>query len=131
MEEILRLDAPNYTIARYITEEVTVGGVTMKPGERVLMIYGAANRDESVFPKPEDFDISRGMSSHLSFGMGLHNCVGKHLARQEVQLAVEEILSRIPDFELVDDPGLPRLRGGLMWGHDQLHIRFTPSRRSS
>jgi cytochrome P450 len=129
VEEILRLDAPNYTIARYIAEDVTVGGVDMKAGERVLLLYGVANKDESMFPKPEDFDLGRGMSSHLSFGMGLHNCVGKHLARQEVQLAIEELLNRIPDFELVGDPGLPRLRGGLMWGHDALPIRFTPGPR--
>jgi cytochrome P450 len=131
VEEILRLDAPNYTIARYVAEDVTVGGVTMKAGERVLLLYGVANKDEAVFPKPEDFDLGRGMSSHLSFGMGLHNCVGKHLARQEVQLAVEELLKRIPDFELLGDPGLPRLRGGLMWGHDQLRIRFTPGTRQT
>jgi cytochrome P450 len=131
VEEILRLDAPNYTIARYVAEEAEVGGVTMKPGERVLLLYGVANRDEAVFPEPEDFDLGRGMSSHLSFGMGLHNCVGKHLARQEVRVAIEELLLRLPDYELVGDPGLPRLRGGLMWGHDELRIRFTPGTRSA
>lgn len=62
VEEILRLDAPNFTIARYVDEEVTVGGVTMKAGQRVLLLYGVANRDEAVFPKPEDFDLDRSCS---------------------------------------------------------------------
>jgi cytochrome P450 len=129
VEEVLRMDAPNHTIARTVTVEVEIGGVTMKAGDRVLLMYGFANRDPETFPEANEFIVDRTPNRHLTFGHGIHTCVGLHLARQEVRTVVDEVLKRMPDFELAGDPGLPRLRGGLMWGFDSLPITFTPGPR--
>jgi cytochrome P450 len=126
VEEVLRLDPPAFTGARTVSAPVTVAGRDMRPGERVLLVYGAANRDAVVFPGAEEFTLDRSPNRHLTFGYGVHRCVGLHLGRSEVRIAVEELLARMPDLELDGDCPPPRLRGGLIWGFDTVRVRFTP-----
>jgi cytochrome P450 len=131
VDEVLRLDAPAFALARTVTRDVTVGDVQMKAGDRVLCLYGCANRDDEVFPDPDEIALDRSPNQHLAFGNGIHRCLGMHLARMELRLAITEVLERIPDYRLAGDPGPPRLRGGLMWSLDELPITFTPGQRKS
>lgn len=131
VDEALRLDPPAFAIARTAVREVTVGDVTLNPGDRVLVVYGWANRDDSAFVRPDEIDLQRAPNPHLTFGNGIHRCLGMHLARLEVRIVIEEVLERLPDYELASDPGNPRLRGGIMWGFDSLPITFTPGVKKS
>lgn len=124
VEEVLRLDAPAHVGGRYVIEDTVYNGVEMKAGQRVLLMWGAGNRDPREFGCPHDMDPARKPNRHLSFGHGAHQCVGMHLAKTEIRIAIEEVLTRIPDYELVD-PGLdPQMRGGLMWSFETLPIRI-------
>ncbi len=98
-EEILRFDPPSQLQGRTTTADVTLHGVTIPVGERVMLITGSALRDERAYPDPDRFDLRREADpSTLFFGFGIHRCLGAHLARLEIRLAFEEIMSRWPDF---------------------------------
>ena len=86
--------------ARMTTEEVELGGVTIPAGEVVLPLFATANRDPSVFSDPDRFDVSRGPASHLTFGAGVHHCLGAQLARLELQEAFRGLLGRVPGIRL-------------------------------
>lgn len=126
VEESLRLEAPAYMIGRVVAKEVTISGTRLKPGDRVLLVYGWANRDESLFEDPNDFIVGRkNVMQHCTFGKGMHSCLGLHLARLEVRLVLEQVLRRLPDYRLTDKPNGPTLAGGLMWGFETLPAKFT------
>jgi cytochrome P450 len=83
------------------TREVQLGGVTLPAGAHMLLLYASANDDESEFPCPRDFDANRGnLGRHLSFGAGIHRCVGLSLARMEIKVAARELVKRIDNFRL-------------------------------
>jgi cytochrome P450 len=103
VEEFLRFYSP-VTMARVITEEVEVSGVTLCPGQRVMLPFPAANRDPEFLPDADEFRIDRKVNRHSAFGLGIHRCLGSNLARMEVKVALEEWMARIPQFELTD-PG--------------------------
>ena len=128
VEECLRLQTPAFMTARTVSRPATVGGVDMAPGDRVLIVFGWANRDAAAFADPEALRLDRTPNKHLAFGQGAHQCVGMHLARVEMAIAIEELLARLPDYELVTPDETPRLHGGLMWGFQTLPIRVTASR---
>lgn len=126
VEEILRLSTPNNMIARTVAEPVEFGGTALPPGDRVLLLWGSANRDPDAFTNPDVYQPDREQTRHLAFGWGLHNCAGQHLARLEIRVALEEVLRRLPDYEISGDVPPSRIRGGLFWGLDSLPVRFTP-----
>jgi cytochrome P450 len=130
VEENLRLNAPAFMTARYVAKPATVAGAHMQPGERVLLVHGWANRDESVFPGANELRLNRTPNRHLTFGHGIHQCVGMPLARLELKIVLEELLRRIPDYELVSPDEGPILHGGMMWGYDRLPIRLPGGARS-
>jgi cytochrome P450 len=130
VEEVLRLQPPAFMLARTVSRNVSIGEVELEPGDKVLMFWGWANRDEAIFDHADDFILDRAPNPHLTFGAGVHKCVGQHLARLELRVAVEEVLRRLPDYAEESDPGLPRLRGGWVWGFDALPVRFTPGQRA-
>ena len=101
IEEFLRAYAP-VTMARRLIEDKEYKGCPMKAGERVLMNFPGANRDPEVFPDADKVILDRQQNRHLAFGAGIHRCAGSNLARMELRVAVEEWLSRIPEFEVVD-----------------------------
>jgi cytochrome P450 len=123
VEDSLRLNAPAFMTARYVAKPVTLAGATLKPGDRVLLVYGWGNRDETAFPCPRELQLDRPPNKHLTFGHGIHLCVGMHLAKLELKIVLEEVLARIPDYELVNPAAGPVLHGGMMWGFDTLPIR--------
>ncbi|HVW33734.1 MAG TPA: cytochrome P450 [Acidimicrobiia bacterium] len=98
--EVLRLHTPVQYFTRWVTESVSLNGVELPAGTRVLLMYGSANRDERRFPDPDRFDIRRPeASSHLAFGRGIHLCVGMHLARLEAHSLLEALADRVVRFE--------------------------------
>jgi cytochrome P450 len=100
IEELLRFEAPSPVNGRVTTRDVTLHGVTIPAGSKVLLINGSATRDEREFPEPDRFDIHRDIRRHLSFGYGIHFCVGAALARLEGRVALEETLRRFPTWDL-------------------------------
>jgi cytochrome P450/ferredoxin-NADP reductase len=104
IEEALRLITPLQLTARTTSREVTLHGVTIPAGGRVVLVPGAANRDERQFPDPDRFDITRSRSRHLGFGEGVHGCLGAPLARLEARIALEESLPILGDYQLSDPP---------------------------
>ena len=98
-EEILRYDAPSQLQGRMTMTDVTLHGVTIPAGEKVMLITGSALRDERAYDEPDRFNITREADpSTLFFGFGIHRCIGAHLARLEIKVAMEETLARFPDF---------------------------------
>jgi cytochrome P450 len=124
VEELLRWEsivAPG----RRVTMPVTVGGVEMQPGDRVMLVLGSAGRDPEEFTDADQVILDRDPNRHLAFGSGPHRCLGSHLARVELKVALEEIHRRLPDYQLVaDDP--PVLKLHQVKGVDRLKLRFTP-----
>jgi cytochrome P450 len=100
IEELLRFEAPSPVQARYVTREVEHHGVTVPEGSVLLLLTAAANRDERHFDDPDRFDIHRRIDHHLTFGYGIHFCLGSHLARLEGRIALEEVLKRFPEWKV-------------------------------
>ena len=103
VEELLRYDSPVQRINRVATEDVEVGGELIGKGQFVLLMLGAANRDPAQFPDPDRLDITRQSNRHVSFGYGIHFCVGAPLARVEGQVAINSIVRRFPRLSLEGD----------------------------
>ncbi|GAA0985687.1 cytochrome P450 [Acrocarpospora macrocephala] len=104
IEESLRLDSPVFGLARSAVVDTELSGCPVPQGSRLLLCYGAANHDPAVFPEPEQFDPDRGnLRQHLAFGSGRHRCIGEHLAKMEIRVALEELLDRIPTFTLAPE----------------------------
>src|SRR5712672_1533685 len=100
VEEAIRLATPLQLVGRTTAREVTLHGVTIPAGGRVVLVYGAANRDERRFRDPDRFDVRRGRFRHLGFGEGMHGCLGAPLARLEAKVALEEGLPALGDYTI-------------------------------
>ena len=101
IEEILRYEPPALQAARYVTRDVEYYGQTVPEGSSILTLIGAANRDDQRFgPDAEDFNIARPPRQHLTFGVGAHYCLGNALARIEGRIALDEVLTRFPDWDV-------------------------------
>jgi len=121
VEEILRFDPPVHGLSRVLTRDVEIAGETIAKGERVHLLFAAANRDPGVFSDPDRFDIARAPNHHLSFGLGVHFCLGASLARMELRVGLEEFLRRAPDYA-VDPGGVERLRSDTNRGFARLPV---------
>jgi cytochrome P450 len=100
IEEILRFEPPAPYVGRYVARDVELHGRTVPAGSAMLMLIGAANRDDRRYPDGDRFDIHREIGQHLTFGYGIHYCLGAALARLEGRVALEEVLKRFPDWEV-------------------------------
>jgi cytochrome P450 len=100
IEEFLRYDSPVQGLGRTTTAPVTLHGVTIPEGGKVLLLFGSANRDERKIPGAERFEVLRDPNPHLAFGFGAHYCLGANLARLEARVAFEELLERLPDYRM-------------------------------
>jgi len=124
LEEFLRLYTPYRGFARTARSEVTIGGRKIQPSEAIALVYASANRDESVFPEPNKFILRRpNISQHLAFGRGAHMCAGTALARQQLRIALEELLKKSSHFELC---GEIRVSGMPEVGPICVPLRLTP-----
>jgi len=127
VDEILRYDPPSQLQGRTTSRDVTLHGVTIPKGQRVMLITGAATRDPRTFENPDRFDVNRPVSDYLSifFGFGIHKCLGIHLARQEIGVAFDELLSRFPNYR-VDPARATRSILANVRGVDSLPITLGP-----
>ena len=123
VEEAIRLATPLQLVGRTTAREVTLHGVTIPAGGRVVLVYGAANRDEHRFTEPDRFDVTRGRFRHLGFGEGMHGCLGAPLARLEAKVALEEALPALGDYTIAAPPERYRTTPNMyVWDH--LHLSF-------
>jgi cytochrome P450 len=128
-EEFLRYFTPAQGFARTATRDTEIAGCPVKAGERVLMSYGSANRDDRVFDAPDELRLDRAPNPHVSFGIGLHRCLGANIARNEIDAVLNELLRRIPDY-VVDHSGIQKYPSiGAINGLIRVPARFTPGRR--
>ena len=130
VEEIVRVASPVTFMRRTATRDLTLSGHDFAKGDKLVMIYAAANRDPRVFDDPERFDVLRDPNPHVGFGgPGPHFCLGAHLARREVSVAFRQLLTRLPDIE-VTGPAVPLQALGmpLVGGIKSLPVSFTPTK---
>jgi cytochrome P450 len=120
IEEVLRFESPSPVQGRYVARDAQCYGETVAQGSIMLLLNGSANRDERHYPEGERFDIHRG-AAHLSFGQGLHFCLGSALARMEARVALEEVLKRWPVWD-VDYGNAVRARTGSVRGWAKLPV---------
>jgi methyl-branched lipid omega-hydroxylase len=126
VEEIVRWASPVNWMRRTVTEDTVLSGEKLYTGDKVLLFYGSANRDEEVFENPYTFDVLRSPNPHVGFGAaGPHFCLGTHLARREIEVMMRELLIRLPDIESSGEPVQTVSR--FVNGIKHLQCRFTPT----
>jgi len=103
-EELLRWTSPVIYMRRTARHDVELAGQQIREGDKVVMYFGAANRDPAAFERPEALDLAREPNPHIAFGAGAHNCLGQHIARIEIDAMLSEVLTRMGDFELPSPP---------------------------
>lgn len=130
-EEFLRAFAPSQSMARTARADTEVGGCPVSAGERVLIPWVAANHDPAVFPEPAEVRLDRDASRHLSFGIGSHRCAGAHLARAMFREMITQVLTRLPDFRVLEDGLAGYPTSGNQKGWDAIPAVFTPGPRGA
>jgi len=130
VEEMLRWVTPIQNMMRTAAEELEIGGHRFRKGDRLLLLYPSANRDEAVFDEPFRFDTARDSNPHVAFGgRGAHFCLGSSLARLELRVMFEELLRRLPDLELASPEPPPLRPANFVVGIESLPVRFSPAAR--
>jgi cytochrome P450 len=122
-EEVLRFEAPVQTFFRTTTRPVQVGDVQLGEGEKVLLFLSAANRDPRRWERPDAFDVGRRAAGHMTFGTGIHGCVGQSVARLEAETLLAALAKRVESFELIAEP--QRRLNNTLRGFDTLPLRIT------
>jgi unspecific monooxygenase len=104
IEELMRFDTPLQMFERWVLEDVELFGLKVPKGQELALLFGSANRDPAVFDRPDELDVGRHPNPHMSFGAGIHFCIGAPLARVELEASFATILRRFPGMELVEEP---------------------------
>jgi cytochrome P450 len=130
VEEVLRFESPVQALSRITAAEVEIRGQSLPEGALVIAFLGSANRDDTVFPHPEQFDIARDPNPNLAFGMGIHFCLGAPLARLESRVALRVLFDRVQDWEIVDQKAITFTKG-FLHGVTRLPLRLTAKPRSA
>jgi cytochrome P450 len=123
-EEVLRFEAPVQSFFRTTTRAIDVSGVRLGDGEKVMLLFGAANRDPRRWDKPDTFDVKRRATGHMTFGTGIHGCVGQAVARLETEAILGALLRRVAAFEMTAEPR--RRPNNTLRGFDTLPLRVVP-----
>lgn len=126
-EELLRFTSPVVYMRRTATRDADLAGQRIQKGDKVVMYFGAANRDPNRFERADTLDLARRPNDHIAFGTGPHGCLGQHIARIEIDAALKEILTRMEDLELAGAPVW--LPSNFISGPMRLAVRFRPQRR--
>ena len=126
VEELLRWVSPIKNMARTVTTDLQLRGEQLYEGDQVMLFYPSANRDEAVFDRADELDLTRDPNPHLAFGFGPHFCLGASLARLELRVMFRVLLTRLPDLELVGDEPLPYRPSNFICGLEAMPVRFTP-----
>ena len=125
IDEFLRFEAPVHAFSRNVMVDTEIGGHKIQAGEKVYMLWASANRDPDQFIRPDEVDFDRQANRHLTFGIGAHRCLGAQLARMELQIMLEEILRRIPDFKIDTRQVRHPTSVTIIWGRTALPTTFT------
>jgi cytochrome P450 len=122
IEELIRYDPPLQLFERWVLEEgVEIAGVPIPRGEKIALLFGAANRDPRVFPEPDVFDVGRANAAeHIGFGGGIHVCIGAPLARIELEASLRALVERCPSLELAEEPR--RIPAFVIWGLERVDV---------
>jgi cytochrome P450 len=123
-EEVLRFEAPVQSFFRTTTKAVDVSGIRLGDGEKVLLLFAAANRDPRRWDRPDTFDVKRRATGHMTFGTGIHGCVGQAVARLETEAILGALLRRVATVELTAEP--TRRLNNTLRGFDKLPLRVVP-----
>ena len=127
VEEMLRWVSPIKNMNRTASCDIELRGEKIREGEKMLLLYHSANRDDRVFDEPENFDVTRSPNEHVAFGgFGAHFCLGASLARLELRVMFEELLLRLPDMQLASDDPLPLRPNNFIVGIEEMPVRFAP-----
>lgn len=126
VEEMLRWHAPVISFRRTATRDVVLREQSIKAGDKVVIYYCSANRDEREFPDPMRFDVARAPNQHLAFGHGPHTCLGSHFARLQMRIFFRELLGRLPNLELAGP--VDRLTSNFIAGIKHMPVRFSAGR---
>ena len=129
IEEFLRFEAPQLALARTANVDVSLGGRDIKAGDRVLLVWASANRDEAVFDEPDNLVLDRFPNRHMTFGLGAHRCLGSNLARRQMQIALTAVLRRLPDYSVDYENATRPETVGIAYGMYALPASFSPSAR--
>jgi cytochrome P450 family 142 subfamily A polypeptide 1 len=127
VEELIRWTTPVLNMCRVATRDAEIDGTAIKAGQQVVLMYGSANRDESVFEGPQRFDITRDPNPHIAFGFGTHFCLGASLARLELRIMFEELTRRLDDWERADDLGPRRTPNAFVRGIEAFPVTYRAS----
>jgi cytochrome P450 len=128
IEEALRFNTPFMFFARRATRDVELGGHLIKAGQQVMTFNASGNRDEAAFPNADTFDIARTPNRHLSFGHGIHYCLGAGLGRLEARVAIATLLRRFGGLRLDERQAAEPLQSFVLFGFSSLPVRFEPAR---
>lgn len=128
IEEMLRWTSPVKNMARTVMSDNEFHGTALSQGEKVILLFEAANFDEKVFGDPENFRIDRNPNNHMAFGFGTHFCLGNQLARLELNTMLGKLLTRLPDLRLADDSALPLRPANFVSGLEKMPVVFTPTK---
>jgi len=132
VEEMLRFVSPIVNMNRTVTRDTELHGEKLSEGDRVLLLYPAGNRDERVFENPNGFNVERWPNRHVAFGgYGVHHCLGASLARLELKILFEEVLTRMPDIHFPTSDPLKRRPNNFITGIEEMPVAFTPGKRST
>jgi cytochrome P450 len=121
VDEMLRFDSPVQGLSRVATTDVELRGTAIPAGDRIHMLFAAANRDPEIFADPDCFDIGRTTNPHMAFGFGIHRCLGASLARTEIRVGLEQFLGRFPDYQ-VDEDRVVRMPSATNRGFSRLPV---------
>ncbi|HET6875305.1 MAG TPA: cytochrome P450 [Acidimicrobiales bacterium] len=124
VEEMIRFVTPIHNMCRVAVEDTEVAGGKVAAGQQLVLMYGSANRDESVFDQPETFDIGRSPNNHIAFGFGTHFCLGAALARTEIRIFFEELVRRVSSFRLVPGTEPVEMPNAFVYGLRSAEVEF-------
>jgi len=127
VEEFIRWVSPILNMRRTATVDHELHGQQIRQGDELLLLYPSANRDPRAFEDPDELDVARAHNRHVAFGFGTHFCLGAQLARLEIRVMFEELLRRMPDWELVDPSESKIIPATFARAYDRIRIRFTQS----
>jgi len=131
VEEMLRWVSPIVNMNRTLTRDTEWRGEKLAEGDRLLLLYPAGNRDPRAFDDPNTFDVERWPNRHVAFGgYGVHHCLGASLARLELKILFEEVLTRMPDIHFASEEPLKRRPNNFITGIEEFPVKFTPGKRS-
>ena len=123
INEAIRLESPIRGFTRVLSQDYTIGGIKLFTGDRVLILYASANRDERRWDEPEKFDICRVLTDHVGFGYGIHQCVGMQLARLEMRSVLTAMIARVSKIKILGAPVYAK--NNVLRGLETLPIKFS------